>query len=70
MKALALQGIASYGGNLEISASKYTVLELQGIAGFGKQKGSKLVLRDASCLNQISMQGIASHNPGNVTFIL
>ncbi len=69
MNVQSLQGIASYGGNIDMSAKGFSVLSLQGIASYGKAKGAKLILRDVGGLSALDMQGIASYSPGNVTFV-
>ncbi len=65
---LSIKGIASTGGSVIVSAKDYDVLSLKGIATAGKNTGSNLIINDANALDALSCKGIASCNPGHVTF--
>ena len=68
MTTLNLQMIASAGGQVEVNAANYTALNLQMIANAGKNKGAKLIVKNANKLTTLNCQMIASANPGHVFF--
>jgi hypothetical protein len=68
MKSLDLRNIAEAGGNIIISASEFTKLDLSNIASSGAHKKSKLTIKNAEKLSVLDCRNIASANPGNVTF--
>lgn len=69
MTTLDIKGICMSGGNVIISASNFTTLDIKSIVLTAKAHGVKVHIKEASKLSPLACKGIAiSGGLGTVTF--
>ncbi len=59
MTTLDIKGICMSGGNVVVSANKYSVLDLKGIALTAKTSGVRVTIKHANMLTTLSCKAIA-----------
>lgn len=68
MSILQLKEIAFVGGNIIISATGYSALQIKELVFTAKSKGASVTIRDAGRLSALQCKQIAFINPTKVTF--
>jgi len=68
MTSLDLRNLAAAGGNIIISATGFTALDLSNAATNGRHAKLKLTIKNAKQLSALDCRNIAAANPGNITF--
>ncbi|MBM1024057.1 hypothetical protein EIC82_22585 [Enterobacter sp. A11] len=71
LNSLTLQALATSGSGMILDARNHTSLELQtiaGIAGNRSTSGAPITIRNASSLQSLTLQAIATASKGRVIF--